>query len=489
GWLGGVVFGPQIRMDIAEFRRRVPKEYPIRFYPDVTHSLSCEFPVPRWDVAYAHTEGREIINPRPNAYAGIMRRYLPYTTGFIAYSEGCNDDVNKCVTSSLAWNPEADAAVILREYSRYFIGDRLGDAFAQGLFALEENWRAPLIANEGVATALRQFQEIESEASPHELLNWRLQQGIFRAYYDAYVRSRLIYETDLMEQATARLEEIRRPGVRPVPAGIGDTRGVTTNELDIPALLDAASSILEKASVAPAAQDLRTRILELGEALYQSIRMQLAVELYKAEAVNRGGVLDTLDAPITDVPWLLDRVRGIHALPDNTKRLAAILEILDRTNPGPGGFYDNLGDVSNETHLAPGLGAASDPEFRRTALDEFSYPDRMGGSAPTAWKCWAASLYDAPLEMHYPHLGPSSAYRIRVVYAGAMERKIRLEANKGVEVHGYIQKPWPMRPLEFDIPSQATAAGELRLRWFGEPGLGHNGQGCQVAEVWLMKKT
>ena len=46
----------------------------------------------------------------------------------------------------------------------------------------------------------------------------------------------------------------------------------------------------------------------------------------------------------------------------------------------------------------------------------------------------------------------------------------------------------PVKPIEFDIPKQATSTGELRLSWYREPGLGGNGRGCQVAEVWLMKK-
>jgi hypothetical protein len=68
--------------------------------------------------------------------ASIFRLLQPHTIGFIAYSEGCNDDVNKVVWSALGWNPEADLTQILREYSGYFIGTRYGDAFAQGLLVL-----------------------------------------------------------------------------------------------------------------------------------------------------------------------------------------------------------------------------------------------------------------------------------------------------------------------------------------------------------------
>jgi hypothetical protein len=42
--------------------------------------------------------------------------------------------------------------------------------------------------------------------------------------------------------------------------------------------------------------------------------------------------------------------------------------------------------------------------------------------------------------------------------------------------------------LEFDIPHDVTARGELHLKWYRETGLGDAGRGLQVAEVWLMKK-
>jgi hypothetical protein len=43
------------------------------------------------------------------------------------------------------------------------------------------------------------------------------------------------------------------------------------------------------------------------------------------------------------------------------------------------------------------------------------------------------------------------------------------------------------RPVEFDIPAEATQGGELRLTWSRPAGLGGNGRGVQVAEVWLIR--
>ena len=94
-----------------------------------------------------------------------------------------------------------DVAEILREYSRFFIGPQYTHDFAQGLLALEQNWVGPLAANASVLPTLQHFQAMERSASPFLLQNWRFQQALYRAYYDAYTRSRLLYEMGLEEQA------------------------------------------------------------------------------------------------------------------------------------------------------------------------------------------------------------------------------------------------------------------------------------------------
>ena len=475
-WLGGVVFGPQVRVNLPQLRELVPAKYPIRNYPDITHSRQCEYPVAGWDVAYALTEARECINPRPEAEAIIFRKMQPGTIGFLTYSEGCNDDVNKTVWSGLGWNPDAKVVDILRQYSRYFIGERYADGFAQGLLALERNWVGPLLANESVDTTLSQFQAMERTASPADLKNWRFQQALFRAYYDACVRHRLIHETDLEMQAMARLRAGRE---------VGASRAIVE-----------AAKILDRALVEPVNEDWRRRIFQLGEALFQSIGMQLSVERYQAIAVDRGASLDTLDYPLNNRAWLEERFAKIRKLGSEPERLKAVDEILQWTDPGPGGFYDDLGNIACQPHLLPGLGFSEDPGcFKSVRVDfeedlVFDEPDENPGVARRlSWMDHAESLYDAPMQMVYTHLDPTARYKIRVIYAGdSPKRKIRLVANEGMEVHPYLTKPMPFKPLEFAISPAATQQGKLTLSWSAEPGLGGNGRSCQVSEVWLIKE-
>jgi hypothetical protein len=65
---------------------------------------------------------------------------------------------------------------------------------------------------------------------------------------------------------------------------------------------------------------------------------------------------------------------------------------------------------------------------------------------------------------------------------------IRLVANDKYEVHPPIQKPSPVKPVEFDVPVEATRGRELTLTFSAPPGMGSAGRGNQIAEVWLMKK-
>jgi hypothetical protein len=475
-WLSGLVFGPQVRLSLPRLRQLVPDKYPIRHYPDITHSRQCQYTVPDWDTAFAVTEARECINPRPLDETAIFRATYRDTIGFISYSEGCNDDVNKFIWSGLGWDPDSKPADILREYSRYFIGDRFASKFAEGLLALEANWRGPLVENTRVEKTLELFKTMEKEASPFDLKNWRFQQALFRAYYDSYTRRRLIREADAEMLALDRLR-----------------RATAGNSL---AAMDGAEKIFSSIQTPPADQAIRERILELGEALFQSIGMQLSVEKYRAIAADRGASLDTLDYPLNDWPWLKKRFVAIRKMASESQRLEAIHQLANWTDPGKGGFYDDLGNVSNQRHLVRPRKYAEDPgsmESPRCDFEEDLVVDddeTPNGGRRMSWINHAETLYGAPLQLRYDGLDRAAQYHVRVVYGGdGSKRKIRLDANDGVQIHPFIAKPMPFKPLEFPIPHTATERGSLTLTWHGEPGLGGNGRNCQVSEVWLIKDT
>jgi hypothetical protein len=472
-WLAGIVHGPQTRVSVAKLRELLPRRYAIRGYPDITHSMRCEYPVPDWDLAYVLTEGSEDINPRPQDETTIFRQYRSQTSGVITYSEGCNDDVNKAVWSALCWDPETQPATTLAEYSRYFIGDKLADDFAQGLSALEQNWRGPLLANEGVTATLERFRAMEKSASPRTLRNWRFQQALYRAYYDAYQRARLIEESASETAALAILAKARETG---------SSRA-----------LDDAEQALDLIQNGELLDQLSDRVRELAEALFQSIGMQLSVDGYRAIEVGRGANLDELDVPLNNQVWLKRQFAVLRSLDNEEDRLQGIHAVVHWTDPGPGGFYDDLGNQALQPHLVRDPAAYSaDPGFLASPT--------IGFRSELAWRrSWCThvdGLYGTPVTMHYADVDPHGRYKLRVVYAGeSFDVKVRLVAalpeisrgDRTIEVHPFISKPQPVQPVEFDIPQEATSIGELTLTWQANPERGGPGRGCQIAEVWLIK--
>jgi hypothetical protein len=309
-WLDGVVFGPQVETTLAKLREEVPGKYPLRQYPDITHSKSCQYPVAGWDRAYSDTEGRECINPRPQFYSKIFHDLSQYSIGFITYSEGCNDDFNKVLWSCLGWDPDMMMEEISREYSRYFIGARHGQEFANGLLGLEKNWTGRLSTNTAVEQTLLLFQSLEKQATPQEKLNWRFQEGLYRAYYDGYIRARLLYETRLEQEALAALKNAPQVGAL--------------------AAVEQAQKILDKSVTDKVAVELRARVFELAEALFQSIHMQLSVRRYQAISVSRGANLDEIDKALNHSPNLKNRFEEIRKISSEPERLSAITELLQQ---------------------------------------------------------------------------------------------------------------------------------------------------------------
>ncbi|MEK7793017.1 MAG: glycoside hydrolase family 20 zincin-like fold domain-containing protein, partial [Candidatus Hydrogenedentota bacterium] len=324
-WLGGIVAGPS-SPPVARTRLALPAKYKLRLYPDITHNKICQYPVPWWDQAYALTLGREAINPRPAQYAYIHNWFAPYSDGFISYSDGVHDDVNKTVWSALSWDPSADPREILIEYCRVFFGPEHAEQAADGIFALEKNWRGPAKENGAVEGTLQLWQQLEAE-SPQLANNWRWQMCLVRAYYDAHVRRRLLNETRLEREANAVLAQCKK--------------------LSADKAMVEAMQILNRAVNEPISPELRQRIVALCEDLFQSCGLQTSVPIYQASGAERGAFLDFVDYPLNNRWWIEDEFKKIAALPSEKEKCARLNLIAAWESPGPGSFYDDIGNPAN----------------------------------------------------------------------------------------------------------------------------------------------
>ena len=474
-WLGGVVYGPWVAMSLPELRQRVRPDVPIRRYPDITHTISCQYPVPRWDLAWALTLGREPINPRPRAIKRIENLFHGDVVGAIAYSEGVNDDVNKFVWLDQAWDPHTPVVETLRDYARLFVDPDCDDALAQGLLALEENWQGPLLSNEHVAVTRCQWEDLARCASPAMRRNFRFQMGLLRALYDDLVRRRLLGDT---EREARALEALRR-----------------APELGSRVALEMAEEILLSGTRGDAFDELRQRCWALGDSLFHSVGLQLSVVRYGAAWRERGAFLDAMDEPLNNVRWLLAQFDRVRARKTEAERQQTIERILRWCDPGPGGFYDDLGSweswrrvlVRPDWRDDPGTFFTPRVSFT-TGLrrDEIPWVKRRGIDGPAvrlSWMRQVATLYHTPLRLCYEDLDSRGSYRLRVNVLGRFRSRMKLVADSTWVIHNFLGREGGFL-REFDVPKEATADGKLVLEWTCPDG----DRGAQVAEVWLIRE-
>jgi hypothetical protein len=487
-WLAGVVYGPWTTVSIPEVRRRTPKRYKLRRYPDICHCLGCQYPVPDWDRTFSQTFGREPICPRPRAMSHIHNLYAPLTDGFIAYSDGVNDDLNKFIWSTLSWDSSTTAEAILREYAKTFFGDKYADAITRGLLKLEENWVGPIAENQGIDETLKIWQDIARHGGDELAANWRLQLYLFRAYYDSYLKHRAAAELAYQAKAYEALRQAQQNGVNHA--------------------INEARSALARVDSEKPAQRLRERAEALGRQLFESIGLQMSTRPpFKAVGPRRGAVMDYLDRPLNDRLWLEGQFKEILRLQDKEAGLARIERIVNWDDPGPGGFYDDLGFVGRAPHLVRQRAWRQDPQFLESPIAEQFYTAEVADANKLSWRDQAQMRYrmgvhppddkfssqqqaqwlgqaSPLLTMRYEDLDANAEYRVRVTYHGRFRPTVRLVADGRFEIHGPLTQPEPARPVEFHVPVEATKDGALQLQWH----LVNKARGCQVAEVWLMKE-
>jgi hypothetical protein len=455
-WLAGLVYSPWAGETCRSARDYLPGRYALRMYPDITHALRCQFTIPDWDQAFASTLDREPPLYRPTQTAHLAKAYQSLTCGAITYSDGVNDDLHKALWSAYLWNPKADLHSLLTDYGRYYFGGEIGDRVAEGILAIERNAHGPLKSNPNVERTYALWSSLDREAPPALRQNWRFQMALLRACFDLYVQRKL--------RADLKTEEAVYAALRP-----------RSRES-----LSAALEVLTAADARTVEPELRAKLLSLGQALFDSIGMQLSVPRWGASGEERGAILDHLDVPLANQAWLKAELTKLTGATDAGAIRAGIDRIVNWENPGPGGFYDDLGDPLRQPHLVRTRSWAEDPDSMASPRCDFH------GAFPNGrqtWNHYAETLYDTPLNLHYEGLDPKAQYSVRVTYSGRFNPVMTLTANDRYSVHGPVPTSNPPIQQEWPVPREATGSGTLTLTWRRV-----SGRGCQVAEVWLIRK-
>ena len=446
-WLAGVVSGPS-SPSMADTRFQLPKQYKHRHYPDLTHTVRCQYPTENWDQAFALTEGREVSNPQPFYYAKIHNQFAPLTDGFLSYSDGVHDDVNKVIWSQMACNPSKDVRAVLVEYASLFFGHSISAQVADGILALERNWVGPVEENGAIETTFAYWQNLELK-NPGLQLNWRWQQLVMRAYYDTYVKRRKIYEQKLEREANEILLNAKT-------IGINQSMELALNKVN-------------QADKSPIYPELRQKVVDYCEALFKSIGMQTSVPKYQASGAERGAILDFIDYPLNNRWWMEDEFKKIKKLSAEKEPLERLDIIAKWENPGPGSYYDNISDLSKGPRVKTRTEDATDVLWADNGLSRRRLSTQLFQNFP---------------KLEYADLDPNAMYTIRI--SGYGEALLRVDGerieptlyNKGMEEFKEFQlSPKYVKDgklsITFDEPE------ESKLNWR---------QHSKVFDIWLLKK-
>lgn len=445
-WLAGVVSGPS-SPNMADTRFQLPKQYKHRHYPDLTHTIRCQYPTENWDQAFALTEGREVSNPQPFYYAKIHNQFAPLTDGFLSYSDGVHDDINKVIWSQMACNPSKDVRAVLVEYASLFFGHSISAQVADGILALERNWVGPVEENGAIETTFAYWQNLELK-NPGLQLNWRWQQLVMRAYYDTYVKRRKIYEQKLEREANEILLNAKT-------IGINQSMELALNKVN-------------QADKSPIYPELRQKVVDYCEALFKSIGMQTSVPKYQASGAERGAILDFIDYPLNNRWWMEDEFKKIKKLTSEKEQLERLDIIAKWENPGPGSYYDNISDLSKGPRVKTRTEDATDVLWADNGLSRRRLSTQLFQNFP---------------KLEYADLDPNAMYTIRI--SGYGEALLRVDGerieptlyNKGMEEFKEFQlSPKYVKDgklsVTFDEPE------ESKLNWR---------QHSKVFDIWLLK--
>lgn len=444
-WLTGLVYGPSSPPIDLE-RKLLPAKYKHRFYPDITHTVRCHYPVEHWDQAFALTLGREPCNPQPFHYAKLFNQDIRHTDGFITYSDGSHDDVNKIVWSQLGWDSNMDIHEPILEYCRFFFGPEVAKKSAEGILALEKNWEGPLLGNPIIKETLALWKKLELK-NPKLQGNWRWQQLVMRAYYDAYIQDRLAYEKQLETEAYELLAD-------------AETLGADK----------AMKEALEHMQIADkefVSQDLKKKVFEYAEALFHSVGAQTSVAKYNASGTERGAILDLIDYPLNNRWWLEDEFKKINSFKTEDEKLKRLEFLSTYENPGEGSFYDNISSADAK-HVTSKTDDAIDYLWENNGMSRKRLSTQLFQFSPT---------------LEYTTLDSNSDYTIRVSgYGEALlrangERLTPTKYEKGFEQF-----------KEFPLPKKQIQDGRLKIT-FDKPDEKHLNwrKQSRVTDVWVLK--
>lgn len=347
----------------------------------------------------------------------------------------------------MAWNTKNDVRNVVVEYCSFFFGSGNASEAADGILTLEQNWVGPIIGNALIGKTLAQWKKLEAE-NPNLAGNWRWQQLVMRAYYDAYIQQRLAYEKKLEAEANDILTNAKTLGADKA--------------------MDQALAQVQKADKEFVAQDLKQKAIFYIDELFKSVGLQTSVKLYNAAGSERGCVRDFIDYPLNNRWWLEDEFKKIKELKSEDEKLVRLEFIRTYETPGEGSFYDNI----------------SSADAKHVISETDDAIDYLWENDGYSRKRLSTQLFQFTPELQYNELDPNSNYLIRVSGLGEALLRANGERLKPTKYEkGFEQFK------EFPLSKELIKAGKLKIT-FDKPDEEHLNwrQQSRVTDVWVLKQ-
>jgi hypothetical protein len=411
----------------------------------------------------------------PRYYHRVFNDLMRYSIGDVTHSSGHHDHFNQWMWQRLLWSPRRTVEDLVDEYCRTWFGPEAAPHMAKAVFLLEENIEedstTPLADKAGVDELHLLVQEAGWKMPDWmRRTNWLWRMFLQKATIDKYTQ-RAVRQQNSVLRRVERLVEVALES--------DDPRGDVSD----------AVRALDSLAPTPEMDRLCEEAARLGE------------ESNDLFGVRSEGNFN-LEHDFIGLGWVkrqLERARA--ASPSEARELLAM--ITDYENPGPGGYYDNLGTYNNAPHVVNGYPYDHGQPYVAKMLSE--------GNRPSQRSMHFTQDEADGVALHYDDLDPKARYRVRFTlvrpwfqerYSMRMNQKSQQILADDIVLAEDQQLPERMSDFfTFDVPPEATRDGEVTIRLRKAAGVADGprdereqwrnsgGWGTIVSEVWLMRQT
>lgn len=410
----------------------------------------------------------------PRFYHRVFNDLMPYGVGDITHSSGHHDHFNQWMWQRLLFNPRMTVEEVVDEYCRTWFGPEAADDMAAALYLLERNMGEipgePLPEKESIQ-AYYDHVKAAGEKMPAHVMEgnwlWReyMQKGALDCYIQLDARQQVKLLATIEEQVGASLES-------------GDHNDV----------IDAVLPLIDKLGETDVMTALREAALHWGE------------ESNTLYGVRNDGLFN-LEHDYIGLGWLKRQLERAKAAKGDEK-VALLRMIIDYENPGPGGYYDNLGTANPAPNVVFGYPYDHGQPYVPQMLAE--------GNRPSQRSMHFTQDEDQGVTLEYRDLDPDASYKIRLTlvrpwfqerYAMRMNQKSQTIYADDEVIAKDVELPLQMSDFfTFELPKSTTQDGTVTIRLERaadvargdrvtvEQWRNSGGWGTLVSEAWLIKE-